>query len=313
VPVQDSVACLYAAGTDDMLFDQLGSYGPRGFTDVLAVVTLICLTLYFVTSSDSGSLVVDVLSANGHPEPPVFQRIFWAFTEGATAIALLYSGSNGKNATASLRALQSASIICGLPYTFVLFFATLALYLVCREEAGELDPNRKGFGSFLFKVCPKSVVVNTLAPGIQLGRAVAECGKWPGAGLGKQVVKFLWAAIFSSLYYGAVLLIVVGAATIYNWQIVGGVFYCGFGVLCGLVRTDVRLRFGILHGDLFTDLICGVFVPMFSITQMQHQLDTDDAALQKKLDAKSPDEVGDRQPAEDNGGSQQGQDGGLPM
>merc|ERR1712137_449139 len=126
VPVQDNVVCLYNQGTEDILFDQVSSYGPRGFSDLLSIITLICLTLYFVTSSDSGSLVVDILSANGHPDPPVFQRIFWSFTEGATAIALLYSGINSPNPQATLRALQAASIICGLPYTFILFWVSQA-------------------------------------------------------------------------------------------------------------------------------------------------------------------------------------------
>jgi hypothetical protein len=83
---------------------------------------------------------VDILSANGHPEPPVFQRIFWAATEGATAIALLSAGANAANANASLKALQAASIICGLPY--ILFYATLALYLAwaARARFGFWDP-----------------------------------------------------------------------------------------------------------------------------------------------------------------------------
>ena len=59
------------------------------------------IVLYFVTSSDSGSLVIDCLSSNGDPEPPTIQRIFWAVLEGATATALLIAGG-----TDGLRALQ---------------------------------------------------------------------------------------------------------------------------------------------------------------------------------------------------------------
>ncbi len=58
----------------------------------MSVVSLAGIVLYFVTSSDSGSLVIDCLSANGHPDPPILQRIFWAVTEGATATALLVAG-----------------------------------------------------------------------------------------------------------------------------------------------------------------------------------------------------------------------------
>ena len=59
------------------------------------------LVLYFVTSSDSGSLVIDCLCANGHPNPPMVQRLFWAITEGATATALLVAGGGD-----ALQALQ---------------------------------------------------------------------------------------------------------------------------------------------------------------------------------------------------------------
>ncbi len=62
---------------------------------VLAILSLAAIILYFTTSSDSGSLVIDCLSANGHPDPPIIQRIFWALTEGATATALLVAGGKG--------------------------------------------------------------------------------------------------------------------------------------------------------------------------------------------------------------------------
>ena len=92
------------------------------------------MVLYFVTSSDSGSLIVDIIASNGDEEPPMLQRIFWALTEGACAIALLYSGVNvigqGVAGEGGLRALQAASIVMGLPYTFVLFWFSQALVQV---------------------------------------------------------------------------------------------------------------------------------------------------------------------------------------
>ena len=59
------------------------------------------IVLYFVTSSDSGSLVIDCLSSNGDPEPPKVQRVFWALMEGATATALLVAG--GKKGLTALQ------------------------------------------------------------------------------------------------------------------------------------------------------------------------------------------------------------------
>ena len=75
---------LSCRGKNDMWFDLVRSYGESlAFKDFMSVVSLLGILLYFVTSSDSGSLVIDCLAANGSPEPPVAQRVFWALTEGA--------------------------------------------------------------------------------------------------------------------------------------------------------------------------------------------------------------------------------------
>ncbi len=100
-----------------------------------------------MTSSDSGSLIIDCLSANGHPDPPVLQRIFWALTEGACATGLLVAG--GTNA---LKTLQTMSIASGLIYTIILNFMTVALWRLCRIDAGELDPDGPEFTMELMDV-----------------------------------------------------------------------------------------------------------------------------------------------------------------
>lgn len=94
------------------------------------ILSLACIVLYFVTSSDSGSLVIDCLTANGNPHPPIPQRVFWAFTEGAAATALLVAG--GKDA---ITAVQTASILAGLPYTFILCFLCPALWDVLKQAS----------------------------------------------------------------------------------------------------------------------------------------------------------------------------------
>ena len=73
-----------------------------GATSLLAAAIV---AIFFVTSSDSGSFVVDMLTSGGHPDPPVWQRIFWAVSEGVIAAVLLLSGG--------LAALQSAAIQYG--------------------------------------------------------------------------------------------------------------------------------------------------------------------------------------------------------
>merc|ERR1740121_3578192 len=107
----------------------------------------------------------------------MFQRIFWSFTEGATAVALLYSGVNSPNADASLKALQAASIVCGLPYTFVIFWCSQSLILITMEESGDLDINRKAFNVFIGNTrLWKKHLINTAVPGLVVGKTVAVCG-----------------------------------------------------------------------------------------------------------------------------------------
>jgi len=83
------------------------------------LATLVIIT-FFVTSSDSGSLVIDMITAGGNPNPPVAQRIFWAVTEGVVAAALLIAGG--------LSALQTAAIATGLPFAMLLLLMVFSLH-----------------------------------------------------------------------------------------------------------------------------------------------------------------------------------------
>merc|ERR1712038_899073 len=151
-PVPDHVTRLYGLGTEDVLFEHLATYGGQGWATFMTVITLICIVLYFVTSSDSASFVVDIMAANGTEEPPLAQKIFWAFTEGAAACALLASSADTNNA--ALNAVKAIPIILGLPFTFLLFWMCQGLLIVCKEEAGDLEVDRKHFKTFLFNIEP---------------------------------------------------------------------------------------------------------------------------------------------------------------
>ncbi len=94
---------------------------------LLSIVGIILVTVFFVTSSDSGSLVVDHLTSGGKLDSPVPQRVFWAVMEGLVAAVLLLGGG--------LTILQTASISTGLPFTIILLLIVYALYLGLSEEA----------------------------------------------------------------------------------------------------------------------------------------------------------------------------------
>jgi len=278
VPVQDSVVCLYNQGTTDIFFDQLASYGPRGFSDMLCVVGMVALVLYFVTSSDSGSFVVDIISANGHPDPPIPQRIFWSFTEGATACALLAAGRNMPNSDGSLKALQSASMVSGLPYTFILFWCAQSLVLLCREEAGVISKDRKQFQVFIMSFARwQSLLLAIVAPGVGIARVIEEVGGWPFHGWNRKAAGRIWGAVMQGMYLAAIIFVIC-SAVLYQWCIVGLVIYIGFATLLGLLRTSVRAAYQIEHGDLITDFICACFAPMFTVSQLEEQVEKDSAA-----------------------------------
>ena len=82
--------------------------------------------MFFITSSDSGSLVIDSITAGGKIEAPVPQRVFWATTEGAIAAALLWIGG-----TEAIEALQAGAISTGLPFTIVLLLMCVSLVMAC--------------------------------------------------------------------------------------------------------------------------------------------------------------------------------------
>jgi choline/glycine/proline betaine transport protein len=90
-------------------------------------LTVVLVAVFFVTSSDSGSFVVDMITSGGHPNPPVRQRVFWALAEGAVAAALLVVGG--------LEALQAASISIALPFSLVLLLIPWSMARALRRES----------------------------------------------------------------------------------------------------------------------------------------------------------------------------------
>ncbi len=89
------------------------------WTQLLSVIGIILVTVFFVTSSDSGSLVVDHLTSGGKLDSPIPQRVFWAVMEGVVAATLLIGGG--------LTALQTASVMTGLPFAVLLLLLIYAL------------------------------------------------------------------------------------------------------------------------------------------------------------------------------------------
>ena len=96
------------------------------FYDITAFICIVLVGTFFITSSDSGSLVVDLMTAGGKLDAPKGQKVFWAFMEGAIAIALLVGGG--------LTALQSASISTGFPFAIILVLVSFSLLKSLKQD-----------------------------------------------------------------------------------------------------------------------------------------------------------------------------------
>ncbi|MDX1648643.1 MAG: BCCT family transporter, partial [Myxococcota bacterium] len=106
------------------LFLVLDELPLAGLTHAAATVLVL---VFFVTSSDSGSLVDDMVTSGGHPDPPRAQRVFWAVAEGAVAATLLVAGG--------LQALRTASLTTGLPLAVLLLASSAGLLRALRVDA----------------------------------------------------------------------------------------------------------------------------------------------------------------------------------
>jgi choline/glycine/proline betaine transport protein len=119
IAIQGSAAGLLSSAESNVpvaLFQFLQHFP---FSMVISIISLILIVTFFVTSADSGSLVIDILATGGAKQSIVWQRIFWSLLEGFLAISLLYSGG--------LAALQTATIASAFPFLIILFFICIAL------------------------------------------------------------------------------------------------------------------------------------------------------------------------------------------
>ena len=126
--VQAGVGELSGGITDSSLamFQMLQNMPLSGITSLLAIVLVL---VFFVTSSDSGSLVIDTITAGGSTSAPVAQRVFWAITQGVIASVLLSLGGS-----AALSGLQAGAVSTGLPFTLVLLVMAVSLWMGLRHE-----------------------------------------------------------------------------------------------------------------------------------------------------------------------------------
>jgi betaine/carnitine transporter, BCCT family len=122
--VASATNALVAEVSDDLKLFIMANALP--LTQIVSFLGIVLVIIFFVTSSDSGSLVIDTITAGGKVDAPTAQRVFWATFEGLVAITLLLSGG--------LAALQSAAVATGLPFAVLLILMMVSTWQGLRGE-----------------------------------------------------------------------------------------------------------------------------------------------------------------------------------
>lgn len=106
-----------ASNVDALLF-RFFEYLP--LAKAVSWIAVLLIALFFVTSADSGAYVVDAIASRGHPQSPVWQRLFWAAVLGVTAVVLLLAGG--------LKALQAMTLVTALPVAAIMVLLCIGLW-----------------------------------------------------------------------------------------------------------------------------------------------------------------------------------------
>ncbi len=128
--IADASAPVASAAQELKLFEMVKDFPMTG---LLSLVGIVLVLVFFVTSSDSGSLVIDTITAGGKTDAPVSQRVFWCSFEGLVAITLLLVGGSE-----ALSALQAMTVSTGLPFTIILLLMCYSTWVGIRAESKTL-------------------------------------------------------------------------------------------------------------------------------------------------------------------------------
>merc|ERR1711871_410873 len=272
----------------------LHQWGPFG--NFLCGLSIFSLIVYFCTSSDPGSLVIDIMASNGKADASVLQRIFWAFNEALLCTALIVASEtdDGLFGNGSLRAFQAGSICCGLPFTVVLCLICVALHrALCEDErkaAGIPEPAGGKWKMSIFGgVFNFMEVLFSLGTcGKEMFPTINDIALFLGAGIAPEVLIFLiarkqspdgivWPLIYTVVgglsYYCWIGLLASDLE--YSWG-VGWVFYCIFCFILVMLREKTRQNSKIV-GNAVEDFFVCLFGFYYALPQMMEQPYVDDA------------------------------------
>lgn len=125
----NKVGILGTEGLTEVPLAMFQMFDSLPMSSLLSVIAIVLVIVFFITSSDSGSLVIDSITAGGKIDAPAPQRIFWAVIEGLIAATLLWVGG-----TKAIEALQAGAISTGLPFTILLLLMCVCLLKGLKTE-----------------------------------------------------------------------------------------------------------------------------------------------------------------------------------
>jgi len=263
-------------------FDILMPY--QDLIPFLMPASFVALLLWFITSSDSGSFVDDMLASSGLSNPPVIQKIYWCWTEGICAIVLLLGGRS-----AALKALRSASICAGFVETFFLCYMCTALYRLVKFDAkdpGMLAAKKfntqlldfaSGFQKVTTKYSTSTAVTYGAMPQLTAIVIALVCPGWGTYLAGKSVYSpmgsILLAGIVQLLWLAWFICQITEVAA-EDMFAIAWTFYMLFVFCLTMMRSHLRGKYGIWGSFLEDFWICLTFYP-FAVSQMQLQVQND--------------------------------------
>jgi len=264
-----TMACnLKGAGAVDMWFLTLKQF--YGLEKFLTVISLAALITYFIASSDSGSLVVDLIAANGKLEASTLQRVIWAFTEGGVAIGLMVAG--GGTGTA---AVQAMSICCGLPFTVLLCLMCTSMYRqLLEEDEAQYQTKSNTFTFALYEGCFDVIecilsLGHTAFPGgdIWVGLLIGSAAPFLAIHAASTKMRDSSAStIFSTVasafcFYAWVVCLIYGHVEKNTgmWAVGWALYWC-FALIFAETRYRARQFWGISDGNFIEDACACVFL-----------------------------------------------------
>jgi hypothetical protein len=248
---------------DDQMYRLMEPYENR--TQFLHFFLWVGLVIYFLTSSDSGSMTDDIITASGLSPKliPWWQKVFWCCTEGAVALGLIRAGG-------ALKSLQHVSIIIGLPYTFFLCMLVPSLYRALKREMGDEDIlASKRFNTQLldfleffrprggspFGACGHlgRILLGLFVPAVpvfKVARKVAGDTGCCGACL---------IALAAQLLHLAWLILEIAEVEFPGLHVVGWVCFVGFAFIVSYTRNSARVLYGV-WGSYMDDVFSTMFL-----------------------------------------------------